>query len=46
METWLKKWEPDNPDFWNATSSKVAWCGNSCAQWAQRRGPLIVLNVP
>lgn len=25
METWLEKWEPDNPDFWRETGSKIAW---------------------
>lgn len=25
METWLKNWEPDNPEFWNATGRKIAW---------------------
>ena len=25
METWLKKWEPDNPEFWKETGSKIAW---------------------
>jgi NNP family nitrate/nitrite transporter-like MFS transporter len=25
METWLKKWEPDNPEFWQETGSKIAW---------------------
>ncbi|MCC6472612.1 MAG: NarK/NasA family nitrate transporter [Burkholderiales bacterium] len=23
--TWLKKWEPENPQFWNETGSAVAW---------------------
>jgi len=25
METWLKHWEPDNPDFWKETGSRIAW---------------------
>ena len=25
MDTWLKKWEPDNPEFWKDTGSKIAW---------------------
>lgn len=25
METWLKKWEPDNPEFWESTGKKIAW---------------------
>jgi NNP family nitrate/nitrite transporter-like MFS transporter len=25
METWLKKWEPENPAFWQETGSKIAW---------------------
>ncbi len=25
MDTWLTKWEPDNPDFWKETGSKIAW---------------------
>ncbi|MEW6085723.1 MAG: nitrate/nitrite transporter [Chloroflexota bacterium] len=23
--TWLSKWEPENPEFWKATGSKIAW---------------------
>ncbi len=23
--TWLTKWEPDNPEFWQKTGSKIAW---------------------
>ncbi len=23
--TWLTKWEPDNPQFWNEVGSKIAW---------------------
>lgn len=23
--TWLTKWEPENPEFWKETGSKVAW---------------------
>lgn len=25
METWLKHWEPDNPEFWESTGKKIAW---------------------
>lgn len=25
MSTWLKTWEPENPDFWKKTGSKIAW---------------------
>lgn len=25
MKTWLDKWEPDNPVFWQETGSKIAW---------------------
>jgi NNP family nitrate/nitrite transporter-like MFS transporter len=25
MDTWLKHWEPDNPDFWKKTGSRIAW---------------------
>ncbi len=25
MSTWLKQWEPDKPEFWQATGSKIAW---------------------
>lgn len=23
--TWLSKWEPENPEFWKETGSKIAW---------------------
>ena len=23
--TWLTKWEPENPEFWKETGSKIAW---------------------
>jgi NNP family nitrate/nitrite transporter-like MFS transporter len=23
--TWLSKWEPDNPEFWESTGKKIAW---------------------
>ncbi len=23
--TWLKRWEPENPQFWKETGSKIAW---------------------
>lgn len=25
MNTWLQNWEPDNPAFWKATGSRIAW---------------------
>lgn len=25
MSTWLKSWEPENPDFWNSTGKAIAW---------------------
>ena len=25
MTTWLKKWEPEDPQFWKNTGSKIAW---------------------
>jgi len=25
MSTWLKKWEPENPKFWEETGRKIAW---------------------
>ncbi len=25
MSTWLKKWEPEDPQFWKNTGSKIAW---------------------
>ncbi len=25
VSTWLKKWEPENPQFWQETGSKIAW---------------------
>ena len=25
METWLKKWEPEDEKFWSQTGSKIAW---------------------
>ncbi len=25
MSTWLQNWEPENPDFWKKTGSKIAW---------------------
>ncbi|MBI3071392.1 MAG: NarK/NasA family nitrate transporter [Deltaproteobacteria bacterium] len=25
MATWLEKWEPENPEFWAKTGSKIAW---------------------
>jgi NNP family nitrate/nitrite transporter-like MFS transporter len=25
MKTWLEKWEPDNPVFWNEAGSRIAW---------------------
>jgi NNP family nitrate/nitrite transporter-like MFS transporter len=25
MTTWLLRWEPENPDFWQSTGSKIAW---------------------
>ena len=25
METWLKHWEPDNPEFWESTGKRIAW---------------------
>jgi NNP family nitrate/nitrite transporter-like MFS transporter len=25
METWLSKWEPENPEFWESTGKKIAW---------------------
>ncbi|MCX6080877.1 MAG: MFS transporter [Chloroflexi bacterium] len=25
METWLTKWEPDDPEFWKKTGSRIAW---------------------
>ena len=25
METWMKKWEPENPQFWEETGNKIAW---------------------
>lgn len=25
MSTWLKTWEPENPEFWKKTGSRIAW---------------------
>ena len=25
MSTWLKKWEPENPKFWEETGRRIAW---------------------
>lgn len=25
MATWLQKWEPENPQFWQETGKKIAW---------------------
>lgn len=25
MATWLKVWEPENPEFWKKTGSRIAW---------------------
>lgn len=25
MSTWLKVWEPENPEFWKKTGSRIAW---------------------
>lgn len=25
MATWLKKWEPENPEFWESEGKKMAW---------------------
>src|SRR3989304_3904626 len=25
MSTWLKKWEPENAQFWKETGSRIAW---------------------
>src|SRR3989304_8146306 len=25
MSTWLEKWQPEDPQFWKETGSKIAW---------------------
>lgn len=34
MSTWLTKWEPENPEFWEKEGSKIGWRTLSITTWS------------
>lgn len=34
MSTWLKKWEPENNEFWEKEGSKIGWRSLWITTWS------------